>query len=715
MTYKFIERQSNKIKYRFTLKIYRDVYLSDSIGGTFDSQARIGIYISTSSGYNIYGNDGNRRTIIVPIGSIRRVDPPQFPCLEPPSNIAVEEATYEWDAIITDTTTSYVIAYQRCCRNRTISNIISPGTIGSTYWVEITPEAQKVNNSSPSFKSFPPIFICAGEQINYEHSASDIDNDQIVYRFCSPLIGASDNDPVPITPNSPPYEPVLFRFPAYSGSTPLGGNPIVSINSSSGRITGRPANIGQFVVGVCIEEYRNGRLLSQIFRDFQFNVVSCKKTVVAQIEADSISNKTFFVSSCELTKKLQNNSYKKDNISDIKWIISRNSDTLVSSEWNPTFTFRDSGVYEGKLLLNDGTPCTDSSNIVVTVSSGIKTNFSFTYDTCIAGSIAFKNQSRLGAFPLKTLVWDYGDGKRDTNILSPKHQYNTPGIKKPTLFVKDRYNCLKDTSITFNWQPAPPIIIVEPDKFIGCTPATVFFNNKSTPVDSTYKITWDWGDGTTSHAISPSHVYKNGGNYSVNLKIVSPIGCYKEATFANWIRIRTTTKADFDFSPEKITNLTPSVLFIDKSEIPVSWHWNFNQKGYSLLENPTFSFQDTGVHIVKLTIKNQNGCLDSISKNIYVEPEVTFFMPNAFSPNFDSTNDEFKGTGFTYGLKSFRLIVWNRWGSKIFETANPSTGWNGQINNNGDIVPEGVYLYELQYITPKNKQIVKRDFVTLIR
>ena len=198
--------------------------------------------------------------------------------------------------------------------------------------------------------------------------------------------------------------------------------------------------------------------------------------------------------------------------------------------------------------------------------------------------------------------------------------------------------------------------------------------------------------------------------------ITSPIGCYKEAEFKDWIKVKSLPKADFDWTPKVINNLKPQVSFIDKSTPDVlGWRWVFSDKAYSNQRNPPFSYRDTGIQQVRLYVINVNGCKDSIVKTLYIEPEMTFHLPNAFSPNFDSVNDEFKGTGFLYGLKAFRLSIWNRWGEKVFETHDPNEGWNGSKNNVGKPAPEGVYLYEAEWTTPKNEVKNKRDFLTLYR
>ena len=718
ITYKFVSRDTstsvNRLKYHFTLRVYRDLFSTNGTG--LDRNANIAVLTQGASGaYTLY----NSRS--VPLLTQKNVDPPVLPCSEVPSNLGVEEGLYEWDETVLESPRSYVITYQRCCRNNTISNIYNPGTTGSTYTIEITGESQRTNNSSPVFNTFPPTLICANEPLNFDHSASDTEGDQLVYSFCGALIGASSGGTPGPTPSGnsigkPPYQFVSYKLPNYSINAPMGGDPIIKINPNTGLITGTPTTLGQFVVTVCVEEYRNGVLIGKIFRDFQFNAVSCKRLVVSAITADSTLGKEFYLSGCEnINLTINNQSYDRRNISNFYWEFNMHGDIIRYNDWSPTIIFRDTGVYRGILRLNPSSPCQDSAFVTVKVGGRLYPAFAVKYDTCVAGAVAFKGDIRT-SIPLKTMFWDYGDGLRDSNTLVPTHLYKTPGTKNVSFVVKDLVGCKGDTTISFNWQPAPPILIVEPNSFSGCVPSQVSFVNRSTPVDTTYKIVWDFGDGKFANAISPTHIYTYPDTFSVKLMITSPIGCYKEAIFRSWIKVKSVPKADFDWTPKVVNNLKPNVSFIDNSSADViGWRWYFSDKAYSNQKNPTFSYKDTGVQTVKLYVQNSNGCKDSIFKQIYIEPEMTFFMPNAFSPNSDSENDIFNGKGFLYGLKSFRMSVWNRWGEKVFESNDPSVGWNGQKNNIGLQVPEGIYLYEVEYVNPKSRKIVLHDYLTLYR
>jgi hypothetical protein len=264
------------------MKLYRDCSAN---GADFDNPAVLGIYQRIGGNYTFV-----QTATVTYDNPIGMVPPPENPCLILPSNVCVQEAIYRFTiSNLPVISGSYIISWQRCCRNNSITNIFDPRTTGATMTVEITSEAQQVCNDGPTFRDFPPTVICINEPVAFDHSAVDSEGDQLVYEFCAPLEGGgtlgSNENPGDqnacegITPDPiiclPPYTDVTFIGPNYSVINPLGGNPKVGINPITGMIDGIPQLIGQFVVGVCVKEYRNGLLLSILRRDFQFRERIC--------------------------------------------------------------------------------------------------------------------------------------------------------------------------------------------------------------------------------------------------------------------------------------------------------------------------------------------------------------------------------------------------------------------------------------------------------
>jgi gliding motility-associated-like protein len=711
ISYVFRARVGNVNTYDFTMKIYRDCS-PNSNGGPFDAPGIIAIY-------NSAGTLVSR--ITAPIFSQNRITNPQLKCFQSQGLICVEVGIYKWSAALPVINLNYIVEYQRCCRNSTVTNIFNSENTGATYDVEISAQAQAANNSSPFFNDFPPTLICLGEPLNYDHSASDADGDQLVYEFCAPYAGGGSGGngsgcgvAVPDPPCPPPFTPVSFSGP-YSPSDPMGGTPTIRINPNTGVISGVPNAIGQFVVGVCVSEYRNGTLIGKLRRDFQFNVVSCKPLIFASIRSDGVVNRNEFVLQVcgSRAVTIDNTSAGRSNVTSFEWRFRIGGVDTVLTEWSPSLVFADTGTYRGSLILRNGTFCNDTAYVTLRIFNLPRAGFSYSYDTCISGPVTIRDNS---FSPNGRITgWRYTFDNGVDSVQNPVHQFVSPGLKDLKLRITDLKGCFADTLLKILWQPAPKTIIIKPSTYIGCSPAQIFFNNLSVPIDSTYRIDWTFGDSSRSGAISPTHNYLLPGIYSVGIDLVSPIGCRAAARFPNLIVVKQGVVADFDYSPREVNSFNNKVSFVNKSVFSQFSEWYFGVSGRSVLKNPVYTFRDTGVQVVKLVVSNSEGCRDTILKLLDIKPAVSYFLPNAFSPNELGQNDLFKGKGFFEGIRDFKMQIFNKWGELVFSTGDPNEGWNGRKNNIGDEMPEGIYVFLVGYLSPRGEVGELKGFASLIR
>jgi len=86
-------------------------------------------------------------------------------------------------------------------------------------------------------------------------------------------------------------------------------------------------------------------------------------------------------------------------------------------------------------------------------------------------------------------------------------------------------------------------------------------------------------------------------------------------------------------------------------------------------------------------------------------------MANAFTPDGNGHNDQIKPI-LAFIPEKYLFIVYDRWGSKVFETENPDAYWNGEINNKNNAAP-GVYTYYLKITTSDNIIVEKKGTITL--
>ncbi len=273
--------------YTFTVKMYRD---GGSGGAQFDNPAYFGIYNNGDFLEQITASPTNITTL--PFNIISDI------CFEIGGPPNTQSAEYIFTTTLALSEEDYTISYQRCCRNETINNIETPGDVGMTYTINVSGLSQETCNNSPTFSNDPPLLLCVGESVNFDCSGTDMDGDSLSYSFCTPLVGGGidgtpsnpNGDPngptgvQPIPPTGPPYNTVTFINPPYSDIYPMGGNPLITIDPLTGIIDGIPSTLGQYEVGVCMTEYRDGITIGEVRKDFQFNIIDCSPSIELNTE-----------------------------------------------------------------------------------------------------------------------------------------------------------------------------------------------------------------------------------------------------------------------------------------------------------------------------------------------------------------------------------------------------------------------------------------------
>lgn len=645
-----------------------------------------------------------------------QLENPDFACAEIPSGICIKRWQFEGlrELPILDSA-SYYVVLGNCCLNSSVLNILGPDTSGLSIILPIPSAAQRDCNSSPYFESLPPTILCQNESFTLPSQATDLDGDQLVYKFCA--VNEYNNG---IFSAPPPFffSNLSYNFPMFSPSQPLGmGN--LTIDATTGTLSGTPTIEGKFIVGICVEEYRNGALLSTIERNFQFNVISCEKEVSAAIDVQNFQGDIPVITHCSDSILEINNltTTRSNGVPSIRWVVQNDLVEIESTDWHPEFDLPYSGIYEGIFFLNENEICEDSLVFFVKHNKYLKTDLSIDYDSCLAGPVTLRDNTLSDVDSISKYIWNI----ENTTILSDSetiiNYFDDPGNYIIFHKVEDQFGCIDSIYKEINWEPAPKVIIVSPDVSDGCLPLSVEFTNLSWPVDSSYVVNWNFGDEREEgeeNGLVTTHIYNEVGVFSPNVEIISPQGCQVSRTFEDLITVNPNPLADFSWE----YNLTPSIeneVFLISEVSASSYQWYLNGDLFSNLANATYKYPLNTSHSIKFVVTNDHGCSDSISQEIFLDFPTELFLPNAFTPNYDGENDVFEVVGFVENISSFEMKIFNRSRAIVFQTKDPFVGWNGRFNNNGRLSPNGVYVYKLDYQDINGIKKSKKGFVTLIK
>ena len=307
---------------------------------------------------------------------------------------------------------------------------------------------------------------------------------------------------------------------------------------------------------------------------------------------------------------------------------------------NPQHTYDSAGIYTVSLFVTNG-GCTSKAIKTINV---INQNPSFTYtpvkpDFCKYSSLQFQAINYDSSL-IHSFYWNFGDQttapfSRTDSVIS--HSYNSSGIFSPVMITQDILGCKDTVSGLVAFTVFGPTAAFSADVAGTCVKTMVNFSDKST-TDGTNKIVnwiWDYGDGKIDTLTSSpfQHAYNRADTFTIKLKVIDSFGCFDTLSRPK-ILIITQPLANFSISDSlrctnnniTLTNLSTGGVFANS--------WNFGDGITSVIKSPVYTYSNEGIYTVKLTITDQFGCTDSISKpNILTisNPVASFNLTDTFA------------------------------------------------------------------------------------
>lgn len=364
-----------------------------------------------------------------------------------------------------------------------------------------------------------------------------------------------------------------------------------------------------------------------------------------------------------------------------------------------THAYANPGTYNVMLIAANAFGCSDDVTISQLIHVLASPQPAFTADPqsgCIPLSVRFNNDSP--DQDQQTAFWDLGNGQTSTEP-SPTTLYTVPATYTVSLTMTNQAGCsatITDSSAVTAY--GLPVVSFTVDPSTGCTPLPVQFSNTTDP-GMIGGCTWAFGDGAASSDCTTAHTYTIPGTYSVSLHVTSPAGCDGDTTLYHIVQVNPAPAASFTFSPWPTDIFHPEVTFHDSSSNDVvAWHWAFPQGNPPLADDAsatvTFPNDASGTYPVQLIVTNTYGCTDTVVRNVIVNGVFSVFVPNAFTPDGNGTNDVFEPVVRDANPRFYEFSVFDRWGTEVFHTNEIGVGWDGTVK--GEAPKTDVYTWKLR-------------------
>ena len=234
----------------------------------------------------------------------------------------------------------------------------------------------------------------------------------------------------------------------------------------------------------------------------------------------------------------------------------------------------------------------------------------------------------------------------------------------------------------------------------GCAPINIEFSNTFANANTT--CAWSISNGNTFNTCSSILTFTEAGCFDVSLTSTEQ-NCVSSLTENNLICLENKPEASFTAAPAVINLSSQWVQFYNSSSyFATNFLWKFGDESSSVEENPQHLYENnTFGYMASLIVSTDQGCADTASLFIECKEEPVIFIPNTFTPDADQYNQHFNPI-ISPSIDPYNYTLWifNRWGAIVFESHDPSIGWDGTYGIGGMDAPEGAYIWKIIYKLP---------------
>jgi PKD repeat protein len=390
---------------------------------------------------------------------------------------------------------------------------------------------------------------------------------------------------------------------------------------------------------------------------------------------------------------------------------------IIKQNTNLSYVFNKSGRTKVYLSAGNQYGCTaESDTLQINTYPKPIASFSLpTYAYCEFSTLDDLKNNSIGATNTQWtwLNTTYNDLEPILTASQSKGEYDLQ------LLVKNSYECIDSIkkAIRIHTQSYADFDVQTSNVCVGNAP---IFQNKSKNAN---QYQWFLGTIEVSKEFNPSFKTSYTGDYSITLITKNDNKCPDTLTKSKSITIYPNPKADFDYRTDFIRNTIGEVQFINKSLNANRYYWDFGDGQWNQTLGPLHEYDINRNIQVKLIAYADyaNGflCSDTIIKEIAPEWITTFYAPNALAPESGNAAVQlFKPVGI--GLKAYEIQIISPWGERVWfsnklNMDSPSEGWNGRKNNQGDLLPQGAYIWQAKITFLNEKNETYTGSVNLLR